>query len=115
MRQGLNVEIRLTKAEIFVYTVPGKGDITWDISEAKKRIKEAVLYQIEIDRENMEEIIERYGFDATRLDSVDPIEPGIATVIKYKGKYSLIMIDGVHRCARAYRENILFTLNVLMP
>lgn len=90
--------------EEFAYTYPGKGVTRWNITYAKQLVSAGFVIglPIEIAREQMHAIITRNEFDIRKLVHVDDSEPGIAAPLVHKGQIIYQLIDGVHRCAKAY-------------
>lgn len=100
--------------ECFTYTYGTGEEITWDIEKAKKI---QTNFEGECDRELLKYITETYDYDHDKVDKVDCSIPGIAVPIKIPGhwKAEIILIDGIHRAVKAYKNNFTFRAKILTP
>lgn len=88
----------------------------WNINQAKVEVATAssVIATVEIERDQMQIIATRSEFDEAHLPRVDITQPGIgAPVVLPDGSVAFILIDGTHRCVRAYREGRPFFARLL--
>ena len=104
--------------EGYTYDVPGGGQVRWCVTSARALIEAnpaANVFRVEeIPLSEMAEIAKRTSWDPARLDEVDPSIPGIAAPIvlpEYGVVY--ILIDGLHRNARALRDGHTFHARLL--
>jgi len=102
------------RVERYRYTVPGHGDLVWDVLRAKEEVRLGhVLATIELPRDEQQNIMERCDWDPTHLPHVDITQPGIAAPFVWEGAIMYVPIDGIHRITRAYREHRTFYMHCL--
>jgi hypothetical protein len=64
---------------------------------------------VEIDRHNMQGIVERNGWDQAHVDETTLSTPGLAAPVRgLDGQVFYLLIDGTHRCVRAYQRGLPF-------
>jgi hypothetical protein len=64
-------------------------------------------------REQMAFVAKRYDYDRAHVAEVDCAVPGIAAPLLEDGQVMYVVIDGIHRCVRAYQEGRPFQVHVL--
>lgn len=105
--------------QTYRYTIQGEQDLVWDITKAKRlALNNDNLRAItEIPRAEMEDILRRFDYDKEYARTVDPSQPGIGApmVMEVGGRTAIafIVIDGVHRIARAVELNKPFKVRLL--
>lgn len=116
---GLILKTEHVRHESFRYTVPGYGDVRWDVTVAQQLVTAGhTRALVPISVQTTREIAERNTWDPAKLDHVDPSIPGIcAPLVKPDDPggphiYS-VLIDGTHRCARAARDGLPFSAYLL--
>jgi hypothetical protein len=92
--------------------------LTWDLTRAKAWLqaqlragRAATLECIEMSRDQMERMATTWAIDEAVVETADPTYPGLAAPIvdpDQPGVLQMILIDGVHRATKAYREGISF-------
>src|SRR5262245_26727340 len=99
--------------ETYMYTLHGSGGvIVWDVSLAQALMAaEGGIGLLEVDREQQRHVATTYEITEAKVAQADISQPGIAAPIIWDGDPSLgshgilyVLIDGIHRTARAYRE-----------
>ena len=88
----------------------------WDIDQAIREVAEGNFFAIDwLTDEAKQGVYERCGWDADKLARVDPSIPGIGAPLRIPslGVVSYILIDGTHRCVRAYLEKLPFGAKLL--
>lgn len=102
------------KIERFRYQLPGEPDIVWDIGAAKLLVKQGHYLAIaEIDPATQADIMQRNAWDPEHLAAVDISQPGIAAPVIDQGRIAYVLIDGLHRNARAFQEGKTFRAYLL--
>jgi hypothetical protein len=103
----IEVEVSIEGREVFQYDVPGFPTLWYDVTAAKAAIERGEFCTTaEIEREQMRHVMERNEWTEAELASVDPSEPGIAVpFMPVPDLIVYMLIDGTHRCVKAYREN----------
>lgn len=101
--------------ESFRYQIPGEPDILWDVTIARAALEAGyLLTEVEIPRSEMQEIANRNAWDPVKLDAVDPAIPGIgAPLVLPQLGVIYVLIDGLHRNARALRDGLPFRARLL--
>lgn len=101
--------------QVFEYTFYRGGLIIWNIDKAKELIAQGkFVTELPIEPEQMRIIVERYDSDPAHYDDVDPSIPGIsAPIINDDGSIIYVLIDGIHRCGRAFRDGLGFSARFL--
>jgi hypothetical protein len=103
------------RVETFTYEVPGYQPVRWDILQAKAHVQAGhVLTRLTLSRETQQDIADRNTWDPAKLDQSDPTVPGIAAPLVYDGRTVMyVLIDGLHRNARALRDHRPFQAYLL--
>ena len=100
--------------ETFRYTIPGHGTLIWNVSAAKDAIAAGqVLTRVPIAREQMAGIVAKNEYEEARVAMVDPSRPGIGAPFLWEGRVEYLLIDGTHRCVKAYRMGVPFEVDLL--
>ncbi len=99
--------------ETFRFEIPDVGIILWNITLAKDLIEQRSQDIIEIVKEEMVKIVLRNEYDHDHSNHVDPSIPGIGAPIVFENTIIYMLIDGIHRCARALRDNVPFYARLL--
>ena len=98
----------------FTFDEPQDGDAIWDITLAQACVIAGhTVACVEIPRSEMQSIAERNEWDPARLDAVDPAVPGIAVPLVCDGRVMYVLVDGMHRNARALRDGRPFKAHLL--
>lgn len=101
-------------AETYSYEIPGHAPMLWNVSQAIIECENGhVDAVVPIAHAEMAGIVNQCGWDEAHLARADPERPGIAAPIRLDGVVFFILIDGTHRCVRAYREQRPFLARCL--
>lgn len=101
------------RVETFEYTIEAVGSILWNVTLAKQLIERRYHAVVDIAVSDMQDIVERNEYDPNHLKNVDPTCPAIAAPILWEKKIIYVMIDGIHRCARALQDGLPFQAKLL--
>ena len=97
--------------EIYTFTFQPSGkQVTWDVSKAKEMVRKGeVFMKMPVPREQLEIIVKTYEWQEEAVKSADLAWPGIGApiIVEEDGHLAITytLIDGIHRCIKAYREN----------
>jgi hypothetical protein len=92
----------------------GRGRLTWNITQAKRCVALRQAHPpMEVPRTEMAKIAARFDYDEAYLSQVDITRPGIAAPYIDDGRIYYLLVDGVHRAMRAYREGARFWTQAL--
>ena len=106
-------DIRLVREEGFTYEIPGVGEMIWNVALAKALIASRYVEEVTLEPSEMQAIAERSSYDEAHLKDVDPAIPGIGAPMIWEGQIIYVLIDGIHRCVRALREQRPFLARLL--
>lgn len=111
--QGLESGELKRATETYTYEW-ASGSVTWNITQAKQLIAEgrAVGWN-DVAHDQLQRIAERYDYDEATVARADPCVPGIAAPILDQGQVVYVIIDGIHRAVRAYRDGQPFIVLIL--
>lgn len=109
------MDLEIVRVETYQYSMPGYDDVWWNVSRAKDEIAAGhILTTVPIERDQMEGIAEKCGFDEARLDRVDDSQPGIGAPLLIPDEGIIyVLIDGTHRCVKALRAGRIFSAQLL--
>jgi hypothetical protein len=101
------------KVEIYSFQTDAGDLFAWDVAAILHHLQEVpveprVLSRAELERLHQNQLCRNRVVPA-HLDHVDPQEPGLAVLVDGKA----ILIDGTHRCLRAWRDGLPFAIRVL--
>jgi hypothetical protein len=109
--------------DTFTYTLDAGGYLTWDITRAwlwvKRQLragKAAELRLAELPREELARIATTWDITEAFVAGANPEYPGLSAPIldpAQAGAVTSVLIDGVHRAVKAYREGKPFKAIVL--
>jgi hypothetical protein len=109
--------------DTFTYTLEAGGYLSWDITRAKRWVvdqlragKAATLTLAEMPRAEMARIATTWDINEAWVAGANPEYPGLSAPIldpAQGGAVTYVLIDGVHRCVKAYREGKPFKAIVL--
>src|SRR5262245_40611355 len=110
--------------DTFTYKLTAGGWLTWDIFRAKHWVnaqlragKAATLQVTDMPREEMARVATSWEYTEAFVPKANPEVPGLCAPIldpAHHGAVTSILIDGVHRCVKAYREGKPFQL-IMLP
>lgn len=105
----------IAKTERFEYLIPGYAPLVWNIVLAKQLAADPRWVEsiVTIGRSEMRAITERNSWEPSRVADVNIADPGIGAPFIWEGTASYLLIDGTHRCVRAYRERKPFAVRLL--
>ena len=120
----MEVEYEFIKFQGFTYTFDNGDVIIWNADEAEKLLSAGGHREtIPVDREQMEVLMARCEWDAKHVETANPDQPGIGAPVKLVDPKDIreaggrdviyIIIDGIHRCVRAYMEQRPFHVRLL--
>lgn len=102
------------RGEMFEYVVPDHGTLVWNVTIAKLEAAEGnLIATVEMSREDMAGVVRQNSFEEAHLADVDITLPGVGAPVVWENKILYVMIDGTHRCVRAYREDKPFVVQLL--
>lgn len=102
------------KLETFCYNVPGYPPIRWNVNAAKWAVANGgTIALVDITPEMMRDVAAKNSWDEAHLANVDPSVPGIGAPFVWGGGIIYVLIDGIHRNARALREGKGFKAHLL--
>jgi len=101
--------------EYFTYTFPDGGVITWDITEAKRRIAAGeILVRTVMPRHQLENLARQNDWSQAVVDRADPSIPGIGAPIIHDNEIIYVLIDGTHRAVHALQAGqVDYTVDLL--
>ena len=99
--------------ETYTYEWPG-GSATWNIAKAKQCILDGrAAGWNDVPRDQLQIIADRYEYDEAKVTLADPSIPGIAAPILDQDQVVYVIVDGIHRAVRAYRDGQPFIVLIL--
>lgn len=113
----INVLRHGLRHQTFRYFLPGEPDIVWDINAAENIIRRGTAGALgflelpapqPIPPDQMRSIAEKNAWDPAMIHLADPSVPGIAAPLINEGAIMWVLIDGMHRNARALRDGLPF-------
>jgi hypothetical protein len=109
-------------AETYRYTLQdGLGDIVWDVLHAKRLVATGGCPLMPVDREQQAHVARTYDISEAKVAAADIRQPGIAAPMIWLGSPQYgpprhivyVLIDGIHRTVRAFRDGQPFSAYVL--
>jgi hypothetical protein len=108
------------------YTLPGLGTWVYNVTTAEALIAARPREPVKLHVSMMEAVTTQYTYDERHVSAVSPLDPGIALPLyvpwgndvhlrPWSSNEGLILIDGIHRCVRAYRNSMFFFAYTLSP
>jgi len=108
--------------ETYAYTLhEGRGTLVWNVTAAKAIQAAGVdLILVEVERTQLGHIATTYEIIEAKVLAADIGQPGIAAPFMWRGSAAFapygivyILVDGIHRAVRAYRERKPFYAHIL--
>ncbi len=101
------------EAEIYSFQTASGDLYAWDIAAILTYLRQAPIEPRLLSRSELDDLhnmqLCRNYLVPEHLDHVDPKEPGLGVIVNG----SAILIDGTHRCTRAWRDRLPFAIRFL--
>lgn len=112
---GVDAASEPAEARRLIYTlhVDEATRIVWDITKALELITFSCATVVEMPAEAMERTLHTVQHTATRFNEVDHSIPGIGAPLYDNGVLAMRLIDGTHRCGKAWHLGHQFWVRVL--
>jgi hypothetical protein len=102
------------EARRLIYTLRyDDATIVWDITKALELITFSCAAVVEMPAEEMEQTLHIVKHSAARFNEVDHSIPGIGAPLYDNGVLVMRLIDGTHRCGKAWHLGHQFWVRVL--
>lgn len=91
-----------------------EGSVTWNITKVKQLIAQGRAEGWnEVPRDQLRRVAEVYEYDEATVARADLAVHGIAAPILDQGLVVYVIVDGIHRAVRAYRDGNTFLVLML--
>ncbi len=100
--------------EVYTHTLPNGELMIWDVSTAKAAVARGeIVAEIDMDIAAMRHVVEHNEYDEAIVARANIAQPGIAAPCVWQGQVCYLLIDGSHRCVKAYRAGQAFRVTLL--